>query len=223
MIRQRSLLTFALLIFLVVPAFAGDLRPADYRFKPLSTVAGWDFLTDQDVYLIRPDADVPLWIGDAAEPLKDKFPAGAPYPSASVFGDVMYTPAYGGGYFADSPGENGLIFIVPNWLVSSPFKRLRLQVTYLGTQPPTTVIGYAGISGSPNTVERLTIKRVPIHGITLPPDSGFFYEDWIFSSSPTWEQVVVFIPEETILLQVVIDTVIEPPASIFDDEFEPGD
>ncbi len=211
MSRQHGLLTFALLTLLVVPAFAGDLRPPDYRFDPLSTVAGWDFLTDQDLYSIRPDADMPLWIGDAAEPLKDKFPAGAPYPSAAIFGDVAYTPDNGGGYFASSSGENGLVFIVPNWLQpwmeEEPFKVMRLQVTYQGAKPPTAAVGYEGIPGSPTEIVVAPFARVPVNDASLPAGASFFYEDWLFSSSPAWEQVIVLIPEETIILHVVIDTV----------------
>ncbi len=211
-------------MILMVPAVqAGDLRPPHYRFEPWSTVAGWDFLTDQEIYSIRPDADVPLWIGDAADPLQDKFQSEAPYPSAALFGDVRYTPAHGGAYFGGFAGNNGIVFVVPNWLKAFEFTQLRVQVTYQGTEPPTTVVGYQGIPGNSNANKEIPIARVPVQDPSLPPGSSFFYEDWLLSPSSTWQQVVVFVPEETLILHVVIDTVSVSPPGIFEDDFEPGD
>jgi len=222
MTRQLCILAFAFLLFSAVPVFGDDLQPPDYRFKPWSTVAGWDFLTDQDTRSIPPDGNVPLRIGDA-EPLQETFPAGAPYPSASTFGDVRFTEALGGGYIGGSSGDNGIVFIVPNWFQNLMYTRLRLQVTYLGAQPPTTVVGYSGVPGDPRGISEINFKRVPFLDPSLPPNSSFFYEDWGILPSSNWEQVVVFIPEETILLQVVIDTVMEVLPPFFEDGYETGD
>ena len=218
-------LTLILLSLSALPALANDLRPPFYRFDPLSTVAGWDFLTDQDVRSIRPDADVPLVVGDVATALNDKFPGGAPYPSAATFGSIDYTDDQGGGYFGNLPGERGLVFVVPNFFENQPLKRLRLQVTYQGDQPPTAVVGYQGIPGTSKDIEELPVVRVPVLDPSLAPGTGYFYEDWLFYSSSQWEQVVVFLPEETTLLHVVIDTAIESPVNywIFEDQFESGE
>ncbi|MEM7352835.1 MAG: hypothetical protein AAF657_18715 [Acidobacteriota bacterium] len=220
--RHLCILALALVVLSEAPALADDLRPPTYRFDPFSTVAGWDFLTEQ-VDLIRPDANVPLWSGDAADLLQEKFEASAPYPTAARFGDVSYTHNLGGGYTGGSAGDGGLVFVVPNYLQSLPYKRLRLQVTYQGPEPPTTVVGYAGIPGSQVDIKQASIERTPVNDPSLAPANSFFYEDWLIFPSPTWEQVVVFLPAETILLGVVIDTVIESPPPIFEDGFEPAD
>ena len=225
MTRVLSLLSLISLSLLAVPTLANDLRPPVYRFDPLSTVAGWDFLTDQDVFSIRPDADVPLVIGESAPLLDAAFPAGAPYPSAATFGSIDYTYDQNGGYFGSLPGQRGLVFVVPSFLEDQLLKRLRLQVTYQGAQPPTAVVGYQGIPGTSKDVEVLPVTRVPVQDPSLAPGTEYFYEDWRFFSTSDWEQVVIFLPEETILLHVVIDTVIENVAThwIFDDQFEPGE
>ena len=222
--RTLSPLALILLSLLAVPTLANDLRPPDYRFEPLSTVAGWDFLTDQDVLSIRPDGDVPLVVGDTAPVLNTEFPRGAPYPSAATFGSLDYTYDQNGGYFGYLPGERGLVFVVPNHFEEKTFKRLRLQVTYQGDQPPTTVVGYQGIPGTSKDVLEIPMVRVPVQDPGLAPGTEYFYEDWLLFPSSQWEQVVVFLPEETILLHVVIDTVIDEPSSdgLFEDQFEPG-
>ena len=222
--RHPSLLTCVLTLILAVPTLGDDLRPPDYRSKPLSTVAGWDFLTDQERHMIRPDANVPLWVGDAAGVLQEKFQPDGPYPSAALIGDASYTYAQGGGYVGGSMGDGGIVFVVPNWLETSPVQRmrLRLQVTYQGEEPPTTVVGYSDFPGTSVEVTETIIARVPVKDPSLPPGSAFFYEDWLVTPSPAWEQVVVFLPPETQLLQVVIDTVIEI-LPIFENGFEPGE
>lgn len=220
--RQLCILALALFAFSGHPTFAEDLQPPKYRFEPFSTVAGWDFLTEQ-VDWIRPDANVPLWVGDSAGLLQEKFGANAPFPAAAPFGDVSYIHDLGGGYVGGSSGDGGLVFVIPNHLEGLPIKRLRVQVTYQGAEPPTAVEGYEGIPGSSIDTHELQVRRVPVNDPRLAPGNAFFYDDWLIHPSPTWEQVFVFLPTKTILLAVVIDSVMETPPSIFEMEFEPRD
>ena len=223
MTRPICFLALALMIIPLAPALAGDLRPPSFRFRPWTTVAGWDFLTEQNIFSIQPDANVPLWIGDAKEALQVKFPEGAQYPSAALFGDVRYSHANGGGYFGGSFGDGGVVFVVPNWLEVFDFQFVRLQVIYQGLEPPTTVVGYAGIPGDPGGNGETRIVRVPVSDPSLPPGTAAFYEEWWMSPSSTWQQVVVFLPAETILLEVVIDSMNGKLEPVFEDGFEPGD
>lgn len=216
-------------LFLLVAGWdvsAHDLRPPDYRGEERSTVAGWDFLTEQDPDNIQPDdPEVPLVVGDAAPLLDAAFPAGAPHPSGAVFGDVTYVNNLGG-YRGGEQGDGGIVFNVPNWIDEEPEKRLRLQVTYRGAEPPTLVFGFLGVPGSSDGVEEVFIERIHVEDESLPADSFYFYEDWQMFPNPDWEQVVVFLPEGTFVDQVVIDSVsaelTESPL-IFRDGMESGD
>ncbi len=216
-----SLILIALIA--AAPSSADDLKPPDYRDLPKALVAGWDFLTDQDIYAIRPDAiDVPLRVGDAAQPLHDKFPARGPYPLASTFGDLIYTEEYGGGYYSISSGENGLVFTIPGWLEPSPRQELRVQVAFQGEPPMIAVKGLLGIPGNTLEVQELPIMRVPLPEPFLPPGSSFIYEDWLLSPSPTWQQVFIFLPTETFLLSVTIDT-LTGTHPLFENGYEDGE
>ena len=216
-------LLLLILLLTAFPSFADDLKPPDYRDLPLALVAGWDFLTDQDIHSIRPDAtDVPLRVGDASLPLQDVFPAKGPYPLAQVFGDLIFVEEYGGGYYSISSGDNGLVFTIPGWLNPSPRQELRVQVAFQGREPIVAVKGFLGIPGNTSEVEELAIMRVPVPEPFLPPGSSFIYEDWLLSPSPTWQQVFIFLPEETFLLSVTIDTFVGSHP-IFENQYEEGD
>ncbi|MCG8457851.1 MAG: hypothetical protein MI919_16365 [Holophagales bacterium] len=211
------------LAFATAPLQADDLFPPDYRFDPLSTVAGWDFLTEQNPDAILPDDPaVPLVVGDAKPLLDSAFPAGAPHPSGALFGDVEYSA---GGYRGGPGGDGGIVFNVPNWIDQEPEKRLRLQITYRGVEPPTAVFGFLGVPGTSDGVEELFVERRAATDPSLPPGASYFFEDWKMFPNPDWEQVVVFLPEGSFVDQVVIDTVSGPltiPTLIFRDGFESG-
>ncbi len=205
-----------------IEVLAGDLLPPAERFKEFSTVAGWDFITDQDIHQIHPDANVPLIIGDAEPLLRAKFPSEAQYPLAWAYGDVSYTPDHGGGYFSGSP-DAAMVFTIPSYLYVELFTEVRLQVVYLGEEaPPTTVTGYFDIQGEPGPEEEV-IHRLPASDPTLPAGSSYFYEDWWIPYGPPWLQVVVHLPEGTTLLHVVIDTYASSAWWIFDDGYKDGE
>ena len=208
-----------LLVTLVTPfeALAGDLLPPAERFKEFSTVAGWDFVTDQNIYRIRPDANVPLVVGDAEPQLRAEYPSEAHYPLAWTYGDVSYTPDHGGGYFSASP-DSAMVFTIPSNLDVELFTEVRLQVVYLGEEaPPTTVTGYVNFQGEPGPIEKVT-QRLPATDPSLPAGSSFFFEDWWIPFPSPWLQVVVHLPEGTTLLHVVIDTYASSAWWLVDDD-----
>ena len=204
-----------------------DLKPPRYRGGPLSTSAEWDFLTAQPRTNIQPDGTtVPLVIGDAAPLLNAAFPVGAPHPSGATFGDIEWSSSSNGGYRGGPKGDGGLVFNVPNWIDTEPEKRLRLQVTYVGGAPPTAVFGFLGVPGSSDSVTETLARRVSDTDPMLPPNSAYFYEDWLLYPNPDWEQVVIFVPTGTFVDQVVIDTISGPltgPFLLFADGLESGD
>lgn len=191
-----------------LPLRADDLNPPDYRGAVRSTSAEWDFLTDQDMDAILPDGtSVPLVVGDTAGALDAAFPDGAPHPSCSLIGDVVWSSNSNGGY-RGGPGEPGvLVCNIPNWLDLEPEKRLRVQLTYTGPAPDVVVFGFLGVPGSSDDVEEVFLDRVQDTALSLPAGSSYFFEDWKMFPNPDWEQVAVFLHDGTFLDQLVIDTV----------------
>ncbi len=198
------LVTFGLLA--TVPSFADDLNPPAYRGQARSTSAEWDFRTaPSNPNKILPDGEVPLVEGNYAPTLAAAFPGGAPYPSGTPFGPILYSPFSGGGWLAGG-SQAGIAFHVPNWIDQEPEKRLRVQVTYKGKAPGIRVFGFLGVSGGSTVLEVLQ-QRIADTSSLLPAGADYFLEDWKMFPNPDWEQVVVDVPQDTTLLQVVIDTV----------------
>lgn len=214
--RRVVILAFAALTTSLSPvtAIADDLRPPSYRGLPRTTSAEWDFLTDQPTDNIQPDGTtVPLVVGDIAPQLDAAF-AGDPHPSGSRFGgaSVAWSSMSNGGYLATGVGtaQRGLVFNVPNWIDQEPLKLLRVQITYQGPAPTTTVFGSLGVPGSSDAVTEQLAAHVDVTtGLppTLPPGTSYFYDDWTIQPNPDWEQVVVFMSEGTFVDQVVIDSI----------------
>ncbi|MEO1083116.1 MAG: hypothetical protein AAFY88_02635 [Acidobacteriota bacterium] len=217
--RYRFLSIALASIIGAAPLMANDIKPPHYRGLVHSTSAGWQFTSDQALHDIRPDADVPLRAGDAADALADPFPDGAPYPSAATFGDMLYTEELGGGYYSITPGDNGLVFTIPGFLGETTSQLLRIQTVFNGPEPAIVVKGFLGIPGTSAEVEESALDRVPIPGILLPPGSEFFYEDWYLKPGATWLNVYFFLEPETLLQSVVIDT-LSGKDPLFEDGFE---
>lgn len=223
MSRRVLIVAALLLVPMAYVASADDLRPPDYRFKQYSTVAGWDFIWEENLQPLKPDdPQTPLIVGDAVAALQELYPIDVGYPAASSFGELVYSPDSGGGYFKQPYGAGGLVFTIPGWLNIEPLfrQRLRVQVTHQGPAPLVKVRGYGSLSLDPAGPFEFREKSVGVADPSLPQGASFFYEDWGFRSmAPQWTQVIVYIPDETILLQVVIDTVLETDP-IFDDDYE---
>lgn len=204
-----------------VSAIADDLRPPSYRGLPRTTSAEWDFLTDQPTNNIQPDGTtVPLVVGDFAPQLDAAF-TGDPHPSGSRFGgaSIAWSPMSNGGYLATGPAtaQRGITFNVPNWIDQEPLKLLRIQITYQGPAPTTTVFGFLGVPGATDAVTEQLAAHVEIPlPPNLPPGTAYFYDDWAIQPNPDWEQVVIFMSEGTFVDQVVIDSIsfVPEPSSV---------
>ena len=187
--------------------FAEDLNPPPYRGGFRSTVAEWDFDEDGTNPLL-PDGDLPTVVGDFAPQLDAAFPAGAPHPSGFANSNLTYT---GSGFLNEGEVNRNLSFNVPNWIDQEPYKFLRLQVTYTGTTPGTTVFGVLGAPGETDSVDEVLLDTV----FGTAGNSLYFYQDWELRPNPDWDQVVLFVPPGTFIDQVVIDTISTPePSSI---------
>ncbi len=228
---SRYLIVAFLGLLPTLNAFAGgDLEPPDYRYAPLSTVSGWDFVTDQQPKALEPDLHLLSGLfGKAPLPIQALEPGAANTPHGRIFGDLEWTPDLGGSYLTEmTSGSHGITFLVPSWIeVLAPgsdvrFQKLRIQVTHKGEEPRVWVAAMPGLPGAVKSAVRE--KRVRSDVPLAPHGSSFFFDDWL-TSPGTWHIVIITFAPETWLQDVVIDTgsfTVEPP-SIFDDGFEDGD
>jgi hypothetical protein len=191
-------------------AFADDLTPPPYRGGPRSTSAEWDFLPEDGGGIsnpLLPDGNtVPLVVGDFEPQLDAAFPGGAPHPSGFANGGLTYN---GFGFSNNTNEPLPISFNVPNWIDQEPFKLLRLQVTYRGELPTTSVFGFLGVPG--DTAAVIEIPSPPVLGTGTDP--LYFYQDWELFPNPDWEQVVLTLPPGTFVDQVVIDSISIPEPS----------
>ena len=226
-----SLCLALLSLLTTLNAFAGgDLEPPDYRYAPLSTVSGWDFITDQPANAVLPDLhSLPVFSGKAPLPIQ-ALPEGATNtPHGILFGDLEWTSSLGGSYLTDAAiGIHGITFLVPSWPdVLAPeakirYQKLRIQITHKGAEPRISVAHLPGIPGAVEAATRLERKRADVP--LAPHDSSFFYEDWA-STPASWHIVVITFATDTWLQDLVIDTgsKTEDPGSIFEDGYEDGE
>ncbi len=221
----HPLLLLLLTILLPAAGRADDLNPPEYRGRPLTTAAEWDF--DSGNTYTQPDGEeVTLVIGDSAPLLNGAFPPGAPHPSCRKFGDTQWSTLAGDGGWSGGPAGTGIIACnIPNWLQDQPEKQLRIQVTYSGPAPYTNVFGSIGVPGTGANVSEVFIKRVADTRNSLPSGARYFYEDWRIFPNPDWEQVVIYLHHGTFLHQLVVDSYagqLSGPVALFNDDFEAG-
>jgi hypothetical protein len=196
-------------IVLVLAAFnegllADDLNPPPWLrlgAMNLSTSAEWDF--DEDgTNPLQPDGDsVPLIVGDFNDDLNGMFPGNGPYPSALSDAGLTYTA--NSGFLGTGASGGRLEFNIPNWYNLQPDTYLRIQVTYTGTRPETSVEGF---HGPPNNFKPITVTR-RVSGSGTVGTSSYFHDNWYLRPWIDWERISVMVPNGTFIDQVVIDTI----------------
>lgn len=181
-----------------------DVAPPWYRGHQLSTYSEWEFNTSPgsfyDIY-----ADVFNFVpGSPSEPLFSNFPAKAEVDQGANW---MWVPGDGDGGLTPAPGAAGATigFKIPNFVDLQPEKLLRIQITYqLATPIITHVEGWFGFGGNVGPIDGFAdggmILSGPIHE----------YQDWIILPNPSWELIVISVPQGCVLDEVVVDTVSLP-------------
>lgn len=182
---------------------ADDLNPPPWqRGGPLTTSAEWDF--QQNTTTTLPDGNsVPTVIGDGLGP--------SGVPSANAGPGLTWIPFDGtGGWLG--PGD--MVFDIPNWIDNEPFKYLWIQITYQEnpTAPFPGVISILPSDPLPTTVTLLNVFDYAFPGTTIP---GLRYhaESWQIQPNPDFERIIVNLQPDSVLSQVVIDTISIPEPS----------
>jgi len=193
-------------------SWADDLNPPPWRGQPWTTVAEWEFLQPAPGPLF-PDGTTPAVVGDGLGP------TGAP--TATPGGALTWFPSYDGdGAWIGTgpPGQDGYLdLVIPNWIDPFPFKLIWLQMTIQpqGSNPPrphvdtVTAVDPTGIQG---------ITRLGVIENLIDPLNNIIHrtEVWQIRPNPDWERILVAIPADSYVDQIVCDTIsfIPEPASL---------
>ncbi len=204
---MRKFLVVLVLLAFVTPALADDHFPAGFRGDPLSFQAEWDQFTNGTFGTgIYTDYENAVDDSDPATYLHTGFSTHLDFDPTPGW---QLTPAQGGGFY--NPLANATFAAnVVNWIDYMPWKFMRIQVTYTdgGNGAPliTDIFGYAPITGGEPYFSEF---------MGAAPNVGYFYEEWSIFPNPDWEQIQFFLPQGTIIEQIVIDTISAPePATM---------
>ena len=205
---KKALTISLVLLFGGGVAMADDFDPPNFRGYPLSYMAQWDMFTAGDFSAgIVPDLESSVDDADPATYLYDGI-----YTHLDFDSEDGWALTVGGGGGIYNPQRDATFAAnVINWVDWLPEKDLRVQMTYTddGNGPPsiTGVTGHGPVSGGePHTSESLASSGY-----------GGTQRSWIYSiyPNPDWEQIEFFLPQGTIVEQIVIDSISMPePATL---------
>jgi hypothetical protein len=179
------------------PAIAGivlhDTHKPPWRYGPRTVSAEWDFLDDDN----PADPERWEWVGDnEGSSLHDPNLHRA---RIQLHDDFDWEPGqFGQGMWRNKSGsELTISFDITNWVYDGASKRLRIQVTYEGARPETfRVYGWVGND------QHWGQKDPAQHEW-----DGYYFEDWTFPDvNPHYEEIILIVPPQTAINQVVIDT-----------------
>ncbi|GAB4519503.1 MAG: hypothetical protein Tsb0013_23330 [Phycisphaerales bacterium] len=197
---------FALIMFAGAPALADDFAPPEFRGGPRSVYAEWDFSTPFTSVDIFPE--VFTAVDGPGGTLNMGFQTKA---ELSATGDWLWVQdpldPMDGGITPSSMDEGAsLAFKIQNYIDLEPEKLIRIQFTYQGLPP--IIAGMTGFFPDGQS------DGVRIGGTIFPNEQQYF-DNWIITPNPWWELIEVIVPANTVLDQVVIDTISIPSPSAF--------
>lgn len=193
---------------------ADDLNPPPWQRlgqTNLSTSQEWEFFTNNPGPFMPDGVEIPQYYGDGGSNPFQPFLTVSPNMTWGAFdGDGAWTPQDGAGAMSIS---------CPNWIDDLERKLLHIQVTYA---PPAAGGGAPAVSID-SAYDPLGIDHI---GRTTPPVSTPIagdpfnrwqrVEDWEILPNPDWENIVIHVPVQTTIDQVIVDTISipEPGAAV---------
>ncbi len=193
-------------------AVADDLLPPPWRGQPLTTLAEWEFLTPANP--AAPDGTLPTVMGDGG--------AGLP-PLASMSGPLLWDPFDGDGAWIGEAGPlPGQIELdIPNWIDNEPIKWLQIQMTVqryfvpdpldptkqILVSPHVNSISAFDPAGPTNSMLVQVLPELPVN-----PLNGTYLrtEVWKILPNPDNEQILIDVPVDTLVDEIVVDTISIP-------------
>ena len=194
-----------LITSITTSAVADDLTPPPWRdfAHPYYTLSAWDFVTPANP--TPPDGHgppLPPIVGDGGPP---------PVVPSATMGATMAYDAGIGGWFPIGTAGGDIHLYIPNWIDFEPLKLIRVQMTYFGDPgaSPDIVL----VSGGDNVVGPVVGAPLgPPSILVLDPfDTHFhWFQDWAITPNPDWEFIDIFVPRDTVIDQIVVDTISLP-------------
>ena len=169
---------------------ADDVNPPAYRGDPLSVYAHWQNVPGTPFVELDPTDPTQFNYWDDSDPTT--------YLSTDYPLSIQAGPS----------SNNSYLFDLPNFVDDLPIKYLRIQVTWEGSGPAPTIFGLSGIDPT-GPVDVAQVFSSPI--ALLPP--GFFYQyhDFELKPNPDFERWAIQMPDNSLLIQVVADSISTVP------------
>jgi len=211
---MRFMLATALVVMFAAQAAADIFAPPPYVGLPLSYHAEWEFATGP-----LPDGGIPADSesdggAKTTEFLYDKL--GGTH--IDVDGDGwVWDQADGDGGMTNPDRPASFAIQTINWVDAESFKFVRVQLTYSGAAP--TITGahgywynaYHGLTPPTETTD----LGFDVAGAPVNVDGNHLYADIYMEPNPDWEQIVVDVPQGTVIDEVVVDSISAPePATV---------
>jgi hypothetical protein len=173
------------LVFSVNYARADDLNPPTYRGDPLSVYGHWNLIPGSTILNLTGSS----WVDDS-DPTTTLHPLPFSNPVQPV-----------------APGQYQ--FQLPNWIDTLPIKYMRVQLTWEGDlNPPISLASQAqdGVNTVWGSINYISPLQTDAAGI-----KAYQYFDLIFQPNPDFERINVVLNPNSVLSQVVVDTVSTVP------------
>ena len=177
-------------------ALGDDLNAPLFRGLPLSVHAHWQLATDGTNNLELIDFS---WVDDS---------------DPTTYLDPFLPPSD-----IVSPGAaNQYLFDLPNIIDDLPVKYFRLQLTWTFTPDPPLDILLSGQEDTGTGIVGVPAIFVGSSGVLPGTDPGTYFQsyDYEFYPNPDFERWAVFLPDNALLVQAVVDTIstVPEPASL---------
>ena len=165
-------------------AYGDNLNPPSYVGNPLSVNAEWQLLPGSTILNLTQWSSV-----DDTDPTTILYPNFTPTPQ------IM-------------PQNGYYQFQLPNWVDNLPMKYMRVQLTWLNDlQPPISIFSQAldGVNSIMGSITFVSPVQVDAAGI-----KAYQYYDFVFKPNPDFERINLQMSPNSVLSQVVVDTVSTP-------------
>jgi hypothetical protein len=184
---RNQMVVFAATIVMVVScgiSFGDDFAPPSYRGNPLSVQAEWQLQLGTNILNLTNSN----WVDDT-DP-------------TTTLSPIPFTPSV-------APTNGVYSFRLPNWVDQLQIKDMRVQLTWEGNLLPPTNISSQAIDGV-NSINGVITFISPVMSDAAGV-KAHQYIDFTFQPNPDYEWFNVQMQPNSLLTQVVVDTVSTVP------------
>jgi hypothetical protein len=189
-------------------SWADDLRPPSWRGLPRTTLAEWEFLTPLSP--TAPDGTILPVVGNG----------GGGGPLATIQGPMFHDNTFdpdgvwiGVGAPTDPPGQ--IVLDIPNWIDTEPLKLIQIQMTVQQFELPNPDGSTQIVTPFVESIDASDMQAGPVIGMRISVNTidlmlnNLFHrtELWRIRPNPDYERIVINVPTDTLVDQIVVDTI----------------